>query len=89
MRRFALALFFVSWLVAAGLALAEGEIRVTSQAYENRFPKEIVFQLKAEADKEIKKITFFYRIGSSKSTSYAYPSFTPGRVVEVSYPFPT
>lgn len=89
MRRFALALFFVSLLVTAGQALAEGEIRVTSQAYENRFPKEIVFQLKAEADKEIKKITFFYRVGSGKSTSYSYPSFTPGRVVEASYPFPT
>lgn len=69
--------------------LAQGEIRVISQGYENRFPKEVGFSLKAEGDQDIKKITFFYLVGSSRSSSYAYPTFTPGRTVEASYALPT
>ena len=101
MKRFALALVLVflvlPWARLSTLdsrpsiliSLAQGEIRVTSQSYENRFPKEIAFQLKAEGDQDIKTITFFYRVGSGRSTSYAYPSFNPGRTVEASYVLPT
>ncbi|HLC29866.1 MAG TPA: hypothetical protein VJM51_03695, partial [Dehalococcoidia bacterium] len=70
-------------------ALAQGEIRVVSQTQENRFPKELALQLKAEADREIQKITVFYRLGSSRSTSYAYPTFTAGRTVQAEYALPT
>ncbi|MDP2728196.1 MAG: peptidase MA family metallohydrolase [Dehalococcoidia bacterium] len=85
MRRLAFVLFLAILAVSLGQALAQGEIRVISQSYENRFPKEIGFQLKAEGDRDIQKITFFYQIGSSKSTAYAYPTFTPGRTVQAQY----
>lgn len=66
-------------------AVAQGEIRVLSQTSDNHFPRDFTFLLKAEGDRDINKITLYYRIGSSSSSSYAYPTFTPGKAVEAQY----
>lgn len=88
MRKLAVALALLVAIMSLGIALAEGEIKVVSQSFDNHFPKDITFHLKAEGSQEIKKITLYYRIGSTKSNSYAYPTFAPGRTVEAEYPLP-
>lgn len=75
-------LLAVAW---PGIAYGDGGIRVVSQSYENRFPKELVFRVQAEADQEIRKLILYYRMGNSKSTAYAYPSFTPGIRIQGDY----
>ena len=85
MKRVALAVVLLPAAIWFTSTYADGGIRVVSQSLENRFPKELVFRLHAEGDQEIRKIALYYHVGNSKSTSYAYPRFTPGTRAEAEY----
>lgn len=89
MKRVAAALALLLAMLTLGQALAAGEITVISQTHDNHFPKDITFHLKAQGKQDIKKITLFYRMGSSKSNSYVYPTFTSGLTVDAEYILPT
>ena len=85
MRRLAIALALLLTLVSIGRSLAQGEITVVSQNYDNHFPKDITFHLQAQGNQDISKITLYYQIGASTSYAYAYPTFTPGRSVQAEH----
>ncbi len=89
MKRVASVLALLVAMLALGQAVAAGEITVISQTHDNHFPRDITLHLKAQGKAEIKRITLFYRIGSSTSNSYAYPVFTAGTTVEADYVLPT
>ncbi|MDO8692231.1 MAG: peptidase MA family metallohydrolase [Dehalococcoidia bacterium] len=89
MKRAAAALALLLAMLTLGQALAVGEITVISQTHDNHFPKDITFHLKAQGTQDIRKITFFYRMGASQSNSYVYPTFTPGLMVDAEYVLPT
>ena len=72
------------------LAKAEGEITVTSDTWQNKFPQEITFKVEAKGQAEIEKITLFYTAGKDNATNYAYPaSFTPGQSVTAEFSLKT
>src|SRR3990170_1593692 len=55
------ALLAISTAVFVALpAVAEGEITIVSDSYQNKFPNEILFKLEAKGVKEIKNITHYY-----------------------------
>ncbi|MDP2659667.1 MAG: peptidase MA family metallohydrolase, partial [Dehalococcoidia bacterium] len=87
MRRLAAAFGLLVVLCWSSLALAQaqGEITVDSQTYDNHFPQDITFHLKAQGTQSITKVTLYYRVGSSASDSYVYPTFTPGPSVQADY----
>ncbi len=60
-------------------------IRVTSDLVQVNFPHEVMFTLEAEAQTEIEKVTLFYKGAPSDIWNYSYPTFTPGRQVEVTF----
>ena len=86
-RKVATVLVLLVVLCWSGLAQtqAQGEITVISQTHDNHFPQDITFHLKAQAAQNITKVTLYYRVGSSVSDSYAYPTFTPGPSVQADY----
>lgn len=90
MRRLAVLLVLVATMILPmGQVLAEGTITVDSQSYDNHFPKDVTFHLKAEASQDITKITLDYKLNSGPNSAYAYPTFTPGRSVQADYSLPT
>lgn len=89
MRKLAFALLLAIALMSFGAAQAQGEITVDSQTYDNHFPSDITFHLKAHGNASINKVTIYYTVGSTNSYSYAYPAFTPGQAVQADYALPT
>ncbi len=85
MKKVEAVLALVMAVLSLGQALAQGELAVDSQAAENHFPKDITFRLTAHAERDITRVTLYYRIGNSSSLAYAYPAFVPGRSIEAEH----
>ncbi len=85
MRKLAMVLALLIALASIGMSLAQGEITVVSQSYDNHFPKDLTFHLQVQGNQDISKITLYYQVGSNTSYSYAYPTFTPGRMVQAEH----
>ncbi len=56
-------------------------IKLITAQTEVNFPREVIFQLEAEAEQEITDITLFYRLGNQPVITYAYPDFEPSTQV--------
>jgi hypothetical protein len=83
-----LAFVFVLALLLSAVvpALAQGEITVVSESTSPKFQTGVTFTLEAKGSaSDITTITLFYQMGSQAVTSYAYPTFTPGRSVKAEY----
>ena len=79
----ALALAFLGQ--ASSPALSQGEIVVTNDSVENRFPDGLLFRLAASGDSPISDVRLRYRIGLGGVLSSAQPDFNLGTSVNVSF----
>ena len=65
------------------------DIRVASDRVEVNFPREIVFHLGAEADREIVEVRLNYRNARGGISAYTYPAFNPARSINATVRLPT
>ncbi len=67
----------------------EGGIQVISHLEESDFPSAVTFTLTAQGDNEIVQVRLNLRTAGSRTWTYAYPQFSPGRRVTASFNLPT
>ena len=79
------------WLVLLALwapapALAESDaVIVLENSVATTFAETSVFHLMARSDTPIQEVAILYRVADSAITNRAYPSFTPGRDIDVQW----
>ncbi len=78
-----LLLLCLAWPPA--LALAAEPIRVLVNEHHNDFPNRVAFDLEAEGDEDLTRVTFYYRVGDSPVVTYARPEYAIGRRVRVQF----
>jgi hypothetical protein len=64
---------------------ASGSIQVLSTSHVVDFPSSVTMQLQVRSTADISDIQVFYRLGNQSVTSYGYPDFQPGSLVDTSF----
>ena len=83
--------WLLAWLVLLVLwtpapALAEsGAVTVLENSVATTFAEASVFHLVARGDATIQEVAILYRVADGAITNRAYPSFTPGRDIDVEW----
>jgi hypothetical protein len=62
-----------------------GSIQVLSTSHVVDFPSGVVLSLQLRSTADISDIQVFYRLGNQTVTSYGYPDFQPGSLVDTSF----
>ena len=71
------------------ITYADTNITIDSISVKSDFPKNIIFEINAQASEEINTIKIEYKATEGRSTSYGYADFENGEKVEAIYNLPT
>jgi hypothetical protein len=83
--------WLIVWLLAlmvwapASARAENGAVEVLENSVSTRFAESSVFHLAAYSDTPIQEVAILYRVGDSVVTNRAYPTFTPGRDIDVQW----